>query len=212
MCWGNFLLPQNCLYLRDQSIINLCELDKYLLWQVSTLYISRAQVTARSIGPHKGDNESHQDTSVCEALTQLLIKSDLGNWIKMASRANVFVSKSQPKSPTQMTENTPIFFHFKFITALEKHKGDKFGPEMLGNICNMESIWNKYTQNKTAAKGRRRFRVVLCPEHWGKSEWFIVQTCLGKFNRWSNCHTHHKHVHTSQKQQQRSLKGCSIER
>lgn len=100
-------------------------------------------MTARSvdhyIGPHKRDNESHQETSVCKVATQLLIKSDLGNWIKMANRANVFVSKSQPKSP-QMTENTPIFFNCKFITVLEKHKRDKFGPEMLGNLCHMESI------------------------------------------------------------------------
>ena len=155
------------------------------------------------MGPHKGDNESHQDTSVCEAATQLLIKSDLGNWIKIASRANVFVSKSQPKSPTQMTESTPIFFHCKFITALEKHKGDKFGPETLGNICHMESIWNKYTQKKTATKGRLRFRVALCPESWGKSEWFIVQTHLGTFSRWSNCslppttHTTNMYTHPS---------------
>ena len=127
-------------------------------------------MTSRSIGPHKGDNESHQDTSVCEAATQMLIKSDLGNWIKMASRANVFVSKSQPKSPNQMTENTPIFFHCKFLTALEKHRGDKFGPEMLGNTCHMESIWNKHTQKKTATKGRWCFRVALCPGSWGNDQ------------------------------------------
>lgn len=73
----------------------------------------------------------------------------------MANRANVFVSKSQPKS--QMTENAPIFFNRKFIRALEKQREVKFGPEILRNL-HMESSLNKYAQ-KTVTRVKRNFKV-----------------------------------------------------
>lgn len=63
-----------------------------------------------------------------KAARKLLIKSDLGNWIKVANTANVFVSKFLPELQ-QMTGDTPIFLTTSFITALENHKGVKFGQE-----------------------------------------------------------------------------------
>lgn len=44
-----------------------------------------------------------------------------------------------PNPNLHKRQKTAIFFNCKFITALEKHKGVKFGPEILESLCHMES-------------------------------------------------------------------------
>lgn len=68
---------------------------------------SHCQVHKLLYRAHDSDNESYYMHQYVKQQAQLLIKTDLGNWIKMANIANVFISKSQLKSP-QMKKTSPF--------------------------------------------------------------------------------------------------------